>query len=106
VTRADTLLQIKDAEAKAAQTIKDAQEKQRVIVANARREAIKRIQDAELKMREDNERAFTEEKSKVSANKSDLISKGREEANQAKSHSSVKTSEVRHFLKESFERSL
>ncbi|MCE5296504.1 MAG: hypothetical protein LLG16_05300 [Euryarchaeota archaeon] len=106
MTRADTLLQIKDAEAKAAQTIKDAQEKQRVIVANARRDAITRIQEAEAKMREDNEKAFTVEKSKVSANKSELITKGREEANIARSRSAAKASEVRRFLKESFDRSL
>jgi V/A-type H+/Na+-transporting ATPase subunit G/H len=105
VTRADTLLQIKDAEAKAAQTIKDAQEKQRAIVAGARRDAIKRIQDAEIKMKEDNEMAFANEKAKVGANKSELIAKGREEANQAKARSTSKTSEVRQFLMGSFDRS-
>jgi len=106
VTRADTLLQIKDAEAKATQIVKDAQEKQRAIVANARRDAIKRIQDAEVQMREDNDRAFNNEKAKVNSTKVELINKGVEEANQAKARSSSKMSAVRTNLKESFEKSL
>jgi len=106
VTRADTLLQIKDAEAKATQIVKDAQEKQRAIVANARRDAIKRIQDAEVQMREDNDRAFNNEKAKVTSTKAELINKGVEEANQAKARSSSKMTTVRTNLKESFEKSL
>lgn len=106
MTRADTLLQIKDAEAKAAQIVKDAQEKQRAIVANARRDAIKKIQDAEVQTREENERAFNSEKVKVTGTKAELINKGNAEAGQAKAGSSSRMSTVRAHLKESFEKSL
>lgn len=106
MTRADTLLKIKDAETKAAQIVKDAQEKQRAIVANSRRDAIKRIQDAEVRMREDNDRAFANERVKVNSTKTELINKGVEEAKMVKSRSASKMSTVRMHLKESFEKSL
>ena len=46
VGKAETLLQVKDAEAKAKQTLEQAEEKQRSIVAAARREAVDRMQKA------------------------------------------------------------
>ncbi|OPY33363.1 MAG: hypothetical protein A4E32_00649 [Methanomassiliicoccales archaeon PtaU1.Bin124] len=106
MTRADTLLQIKDAESKAAQIVKDAQEKQRAIVANARRDAVKRIQDAEVKMREENDRAFNSERAKVTSTKTELINKGAEEARLVKSGSASKKAAVRAHLKDAFEKSL
>jgi len=51
VTRADTLLQIKDAEAKASQIMKEADDKQKTTVAAARKDAIRKIQDADEKQR-------------------------------------------------------
>ena len=65
MTRADTLLKVKEAEAKAAQIVKDAQERQKVIVANARRDALSRIRDGEAKMKEDREKAIATEKSEA-----------------------------------------
>ena len=47
MTRADTLLQIKDAEAKASLIMKEADDKQKTIVAAARKEAIRKIQEAD-----------------------------------------------------------
>jgi vacuolar-type H+-ATPase subunit H len=104
VNRADTLLKIKDAEAKATQTVKDAQEKP--IIATARRDAIKRVQDAETHMREENDKAFTNERTKVNSTKADLLNNGKEDAKQVRAKSVAKVGTIRAHLKESFEKSI
>jgi vacuolar-type H+-ATPase subunit H len=106
VNRADTLLKIKDAEAKATQTVKDAQEKQKAIIATARRDAIKRVQDAETHMREENDKAFTNERTKVNSTKADLLNNGKEDAKQVRAKSVAKVGTIRAHLKESFEKSI
>ena len=106
MNRADTLLKIKDAEAKATQTVKDAQEKQKAIIATARREAIKRVQDAETHAREENEKAFNDEKVKVNSTKSNLLNLGIEEARQVRANSFARVGSIRSHLKDSFEKSI
>lgn len=66
VGKAETLLQVKDAEAKAKQTLEQAEEKQRSIVAAARREAVDRMQKAEQDLRAKNESAFAQERQSLS----------------------------------------
>jgi vacuolar-type H+-ATPase subunit H len=106
VTRADTLLKVKEAEAKAAQIVKDAQEKQKVIVANARRDALGRIRDGEAKMKEEREKAIGAEKVKLDAARKEQMAKGNAEANKALTTSDSKIFAIKSYLKESFEKSL
>jgi vacuolar-type H+-ATPase subunit H len=106
VTRADTLLKVKEAEAKAAQIVKDAQERQKVIVANARRDALARMRDSEAKTKEDREKAIAEEKVKLDAARKEQMAKGNSEANKALTVSDSKIFAIRSYLKESFEKSI
>ena len=106
MNRADTLLKVKEAEAKAAQIVKDAQERQKVIVANARRDALARMRDGETKMKEDREKAIAAEKVKLDAARKEQMAKGNAEANMALSVSDSKIFAIRSYLKESFEKSI
>ncbi len=106
MTRADTLLKVKEAEAKAAQIVKDAQEKQKVIVANARRDALSRIRDGEANMKEDRERAIATEKVKLDAARKDQMAIGNADANKALTVSDSKIFAIKSYLKESFEKSI
>ncbi len=106
MTRADTLLKVKEAEAKAAQIVKDAQDKQKVIVANARRDALGRLRDGETKMKEEREKAIGAEKVKLDAARKEQMAKGNAEANKALTTSESKIFAIKSYLKESFEKSL
>jgi V/A-type H+-transporting ATPase subunit G/H len=106
VTRSDTLLQIKDAEVKAAQIVKDADEKHKQIVAAARREAVAKIQAAEEKQRQDYESAYAAEKSKISTQREEIIRKGNNEAQALNARAESKVNAVVDHLLAKFESSL
>jgi vacuolar-type H+-ATPase subunit H len=106
VTRADTLLKVKEAEAKAAQIVKSAQEKQKATVANARRDALTRIRDGETRLKEDREKAIAAEKEKLDAARREQLAKGNADANSALAVSDSKIFAIKSYLKESFEKSL
>jgi vacuolar-type H+-ATPase subunit H len=106
MNRADTLLKVKEAEARAAQIVKDAQEKQKTIVSNARREAINKVRDADAKRKEEREMAISAERLKLDAIRLEQISKGNDEAKKALSVPESKALAIRSYLKESFEKSL
>ncbi len=82
MTRADTLLKVKEAEAKAAQIVKDAQERQKVIVANARRDALARMRDSEARMKEEREKTIMAEKIKLDAARQEQMAKGKRRGQQ------------------------
>lgn len=106
MTRADTLLKVKEAEAKAAQIVKDAQERQKTIVSNARREAITRTRDAEAQRKEDRETAINTERVKLDALRKEKMAMGNAEAQKALSVPESKVLAIKAYLKESFEKSL
>ena len=106
MTRADTPLQIKDAEAKASQTMKEADEKQRTIVAAARKDAIRKIQDADEKQRSDFDVAYAAEKAKVSSQREEILEKGRREARELKSKAESNIPKAKSHLKQAFEGSI
>jgi vacuolar-type H+-ATPase subunit H len=106
MTRADTLIKVKEAEAKATQLVKDSQEKQRMIVSDARREAISKIQNADAKMKEDKEKVISSEKMKLDVIKKEKLAKGNDEAKKAHSIPESKVLEIKTHLKDSFENSL
>ena len=103
VTRADTLLQIKDAEVKASQIMKEADDKQRTIVSAARKDAIKRIQDAEAQQRSESEAAYAAEKATVSSQRDEILNKGKAEAKAIKAKADLNLQKAKTQLKLAFE---
>jgi V/A-type H+-transporting ATPase subunit G/H len=106
VTRSDTLLQIKDAEAKAAQIVKDAEDRHKQIVVAARREAVAKIQAAEDKQRADYESAYSGEKAKISTQRDEIIRKGTIEAQAVNARAESKVNAVVDHLLAKFEQTL
>jgi V/A-type H+/Na+-transporting ATPase subunit G/H len=103
VTRADTLLQIKDAESKASQIMIEADEKQKALVVAARKDAVRKIQDAEENQRAEFESAYAAEKGKVASQRDDILSKGREEASSVKGKAERNIPKAKAHLKQAFE---
>jgi V/A-type H+-transporting ATPase subunit G/H len=106
VTRADTLLQIKEAEAKAAQIVKDAEEKHKQVIAAARREAAVRIQAAEVKLKAEFESAFSAERAKISTQRDEIIRKGTIEAKSLTDRAESRVAKVVDDILEKFEQTL
>jgi V/A-type H+-transporting ATPase subunit G/H len=106
VTRADTLLQIKDAEAKASQIMIEADEKQKAVMAAARKDAIRKIQDADDKQRSEFDAAYASEKAKVSAQREEILEKGKLEARELKSKAESNIPKAKLQLKKTFEGSI
>ena len=104
--KAETLLQVKDAEAKTKQTLEQAEEKQRSIVAAARREAVDRMQKAEQDLRAKNESAFAQERQSLSVQREALLAKGRDEAAKIEARASDRIPKAKLMIKQSFERTL
>jgi V/A-type H+-transporting ATPase subunit G/H len=106
VTRADTLLQIKDAEAKASQIMKEADDKQKTTVAAARKDAIRKIQDADEKQRSEFDAAYASEKATVSSQREEILEKGKREARELKSKAETNIPKAKSHLKQAFEGSI
>lgn len=106
MTRADTLLQIKDAEAKASLIMKEADDKQKTIVAAARKEAIRKIQEADLKRRSEFDAAYASEKAKVSSQRDEILDKGKAEAKGIKAKADQSIPKAKSHLKQAFEGSI
>lgn len=106
VTRAETLLEIKKAEEEAEQIVREAQEKQKMIVANARREAAQRMRESEEKLRAEFEVAVSREKNRIASQKEEILKRGREEAEKIKKLANERIPEIRLYLKNAFERAI
>jgi V/A-type H+-transporting ATPase subunit G/H len=103
VTRADTLLQIKDAEAKASLIMKEADDKQKTIVAAARKDAIRKIQDSDDKQRLEFDAAYASEKANVSSQRDEILGKGNAEAKTIKAKAESNIHKAKLHLKHAFE---
>jgi V/A-type H+-transporting ATPase subunit G/H len=106
VGKAETLLQIKDAEAKARQILEEADDKQRSIGAAARREGVERSQKAEQELRAKTEATLAQEKKALAVKREELIVKGREEAAKTESKASDRIPKAKLMILQDFERTL
>jgi V/A-type H+-transporting ATPase subunit G/H len=106
VGKAETLLQVKDAEAKAKQMLEQAEEKQRSIIAAARREAVDRTQKAEQDLRAKTESTLAQERKALSIQREEFLAKGRDEAAQLEAKASDRIPKAKLMIKQSFERTL
>jgi V/A-type H+-transporting ATPase subunit G/H len=106
VNRSDILLQVKDAESKAQQIVKEAEDKQRATITSARREAATRVNEAEVKLRAEYDARFAKERESIASEKQAYLQKGKEEAAAVKTKAEVKVPTVITHLMKSFERTL
>jgi vacuolar-type H+-ATPase subunit H len=106
VSRADTLVKIKEAESKARETIAAAEEQQKAIVAGARREAIRMMHDAEDRMKAEHEAAMAKEKHAMAEKRQQLLKKGSEEAAKLMSKAAANVPKAKAKIKEVFERTI
>lgn len=104
--KAETLLQVKDAEAKAKQTLEQAEDKQRSIIAAARREAVERSQKAEKDLRAKTDSALAQERKALSVQREELLAKGKEEAAKIEAKASDRIPKAKLMIKQRFERTL
>ena len=81
----------------------EADEKQKALVAAARKDAVRKIQDAEEKQRAESESAYAAEKAKVSSQRDDILFKGREEASRVKGIAEHNIPKAKALLKQAFE---
>jgi vacuolar-type H+-ATPase subunit H len=106
VNRSDILLQVKDAETKAQQIVKEAEEKQRATVTSARREAATRVNEADEKLRAEYDARFAKERESIASEKQAYLNKGKEEAAAVKTKADAKIPNVITHLMKSFEGTL
>jgi V/A-type H+-transporting ATPase subunit G/H len=106
VGKTETLLQVREAEEKAKQILEQADEKQRNILAAARREAVERMQSAETATRSKNEAALAREKKNLAVQKDELLKKGNEEAALLGAKAKDRIPKAKTYIKQHFERTL
>jgi V/A-type H+-transporting ATPase subunit G/H len=106
VSRAETLLKIKEAESKAQEIIRQAEEQQKAIVSSARKDAIRMMQEADDNMKAEFDAALASEKAKIASQRSEALRKGKEEADQLKFKASKNVQKAKNHLKERFERTV
>ncbi|MDI3541317.1 MAG: V/A-type H+/Na+-transporting ATPase subunit [Candidatus Methanomethylophilaceae archaeon] len=106
LSRTDILLKVKETEAKARSIIEEAEEEKKAIIAKARRDSVKMVQDAEAKIRADFESKISEEMKKLASQREVLLRKGEEEAARLEAVASKRMAKVKDFLKKEFERSI
>jgi V/A-type H+-transporting ATPase subunit G/H len=106
LSRTDILTEIKQAEAEADAKVAKAEEEQKAALAEARRDSVKKIQDAEAQMRSSYESAVAAEKDKLAKEHVSKIVAGKQEAYTIDSRSKAKKEEAKNFLKYEVERIL
>ncbi len=106
MSRTEILTEIKQAEAKADAQVAMAQDEQKAALAEARRDSVKKIQDAEAQMRSSYESAVAAEKEKLAAEHESKLVEGKTEADNIDSSSKAKKEEAKEFLKNEVERIL
>jgi vacuolar-type H+-ATPase subunit H len=106
VSRAETLLKIKEAEAKAKEIVSQADEKAKAIAASARKEAVRIVQEADEKGKAAYDTAYAAEKSKIATEREATVKKGAEEAERLKAKANVNVPKSDAYLLERFERTV
>ena len=106
MSRTDILTEIKQAEAEADAKVVKAEDAQKAALADARRDSVKNIQDAEAQMRSSYESAVAAEKDKLAKEHDAKIAGGKTEAELIDNQSKAKKDEAKDFLKNEVERIL
>jgi len=106
LSRTDILMEIKTAEAETKAKVQKAEADRKDAIAEARRQSVKRIQDAEAQMRSSYESVIAKEKEALDARREALLGEGREIAVKIESDSKERIQVVKNHLSQEFERTL
>lgn len=106
MSRADTLAKIKEAEAKARETVSAAEDRRKAILVEARREANRVIQVAEDRIKSEHEATMVREKQAMSEKRQLLLKKGSDDAAKLMSKASANIPKAKKKIKEAFERTI
>jgi V/A-type H+-transporting ATPase subunit G/H len=106
VSRAETLLKIKEAEAKAKEIVSQAEEKAKATSAAARKEAVRIAHEAEETGKASYDSAYAAEKAKVATEREAIVKKGLAEAEQLKVKAKANIPKADTYLLEQFERTV
>ena len=106
MSRTDILTEIKKAEADADAMVAKAETEKKSAIAEARRDSVKKIQDAEAQMRSSYESAVANEMVTLNAKRDELLNEGKNIANGIEANSEARMQEVKDFLNKEFERTL
>ncbi|MDR3075253.1 MAG: hypothetical protein LBU30_04365 [Candidatus Methanoplasma sp.] len=106
MSRTDILSEIKKAEAEADAKVEKAEADKKMAIADARRDSVKRIQDAEAAMRGSHESSIATEQKALDEKRNELLAAGEKEAKSIEKSSAKKIKEVKDFLVEEFERTI
>ena len=106
VSRAETLLKIKEAEASAKEIVSQADEKAKATVATARKDAVRIVQEADEKGMAAYDAAYASEKAKIATEREATIKKGAEESQRLKAKAQANVPKADAYLQERFERTV
>ena len=106
MSRTDILSEIKEAEAKADQSVSNAESEKRNAVAQARRDSVTKIQDEAARERAEYETVVTAEKAALEQAKAEKLAEGEKEAAEIEAAAREKIKEVNDFLTKEFERAI
>ena len=106
MSRTDILSEIKKAEAEADAKVEKAEADKKVAIAEARRDSVKKIQDAEAKARSNYESTIAAEQKALDKKRSELLAAGEKDAKVIEESSAKKIEKVNDFLIEEFERTI
>ncbi len=106
MSRAETLLKIKEAEAEAKQIVSQAEEKAKATAAAARKDAARIVQEAGEKEKTAYDSTFAEEKAKIAKGREETVKKGAEEAEHLKAMARGNIPKADAYLRERFERTV
>lgn len=106
MSRTDILSEIKKAEADADTKVEQAEAAKKAAIAEARRDSVKKIQDAEAQMRSSYESAVAKEMEELASKRDAMLADGKKIADGIESSSEARMQEVKDFLNKEFERTL
>ena len=104
--RTDILSEIKEAESKADASVAKAEADKKAAIAQARRDAVSRIQNEAAKLRADFESVMTAEQAALDEEKAEKLAAGEKEAAAIEAAAKGKIKEVNDFLTNEFERAI
>ena len=106
MSRAETLLKVKEAEAEAKKIVSQAEDKAKATAAAARKEAVRIVQEADEKGKAAYDSAYAAEKAKIAAERETIVKKGAEEAERLKAKARTNVPKADAYLLERFERTV
>jgi V/A-type H+/Na+-transporting ATPase subunit G/H len=106
LSRTDVLTEIKKAEAEADAKVAQAEADKKEAIANARRESVKKIQDAEAQMQAAYDSAIAGKQAELQVKRDALLSEGKAVAAELAKVSKSKIPVIEDYLNNEFERTL